>query len=265
MRPLHVILSGAREDRILYLSEGRGVEGSRPLVLCDGAPGSSAHAASCEFPEAGSKLYALSGSFDSPRSQSSLGIAQDDSRRSYGHYRRRKYSRKMIRALAFTILFVLCLCTSAVHPERTQADARPLVELNVDQAVPREVNDTVQQAVARDYSAAWQTLAVALADNNAAALNDNFVGFAQDKLTQRIKDQQQAGLRTRIVDRGHKVAAVFFSTEGATIELEDTVHLETQILDADTVLHSERAQLHYWVVMTGAEDRWKVRVMEDAE
>ncbi len=138
------------------------------------------------------------------------------------------------------------------------------MQLNVDHATPREVSDTVEQALVRDYSAAWQALAVALADNNAGALSDNFIGFAQDQLSQRIKDQQQAGLRTRIVDRGHNVEALFYSTEGAAIELRDTATLETQILDGETVIHSERAQVHYYVIMTGAEDRWKVRVMENA-
>lgn len=150
--------------------------------------------------------------------------------------------------------------------QHTQADSHPVVELSVDQAAPREVNETVQQAVVRDYSAAWQALAVALANNNPAALNDNFIGFAQDKLIRRIEDQRKAGIRTRIVDRGHKVAAIFFSTEGAAIELRDTATLETQIFDGDTVMiHSERAQLRYYVIMTGAEDRWKVRVMESGK
>jgi hypothetical protein len=167
------------------------------------------------------------------------------------------------RTLRFTIVAVLALCASVVLAQRPQ-DTKPTVQLNVDHATPREVSDTVQQALVRDYSAAWQALAVALADNNAGALNDNFIGFAQDQLTQRIKDQQQAGLKTRIVDRGHTVEAVFYSTEGAAIELRDTATLETQILEGDTVLHSERAQVHYYVIMTGAEDRWKIRVLENA-
>ena len=167
------------------------------------------------------------------------------------------------RAVRFTILLLL-VGSFAVLPPTTQGDSKPSVELNVEQAAPREVNETVAQAIARDYSGAWQALAAALADNNAAALNDNFVGFSQDKLVRRIQDQQKAGLRTRIVDRGHKVKAIFFSTEGATIEFEDTATLETQILDGGKVLQSERAQLHFWVIMTGAEDRWKVRVLESA-
>lgn len=169
------------------------------------------------------------------------------------------------RALAFTAGLGLAIFGTLAFLQRTQADARPAVELRVDRAAPREVNETVQQAVVRDYSAAWQALGAALANNNAAALNDNFIGFSQEKLSQRIKDQQQAGLKTRIVDRGHKVEAVFYSPEGAAIELRDTATLETRILEGDTVIYSERAQIHYYAIMTGAEDRWKVRVLESHE
>lgn len=166
------------------------------------------------------------------------------------------------RALAFTAGLGLAMSGTLAFLQRTQADTKPAVELRVDRAAPREVNETVQQAVVRDYSAAWKALGAALANNDAAALNDNFIGFAQDKLSQRIRDQQQAGLTTRIVDRGHKVEAVFYSPEGAAIELKDTATLETRILDGGTVIHSERAQIHYYAIMTGAEDRWKVRVLE---
>jgi hypothetical protein len=37
------------------------------------------------------------------------------------------------------------------------------------------------------------------------------------------------------------------------------------VLDGGTVIHSDQAQIHYYAVMTGAEDRWKVRVLESAE
>ena len=148
--------------------------------------------------------------------------------------------------------------------KRILADTKPAVQRNVDNAAPRQVDDSVQEAIVRDYRAAWQSLGSALDNNNAGVLKDDFIGFALDKLTQRVKDQQQAGLRTRIVDRGHKVDALFYSTDGSAIELRDTVILETQILDGDTVRHSDRAQIQYFAVMTGAEDRWKVRVLESA-
>lgn len=166
----------------------------------------------------------------------------------------------------FSLILLLLLAVASVAlVERMYADTKPAVELNVSQAVPREVDDVVEQAITRDYGAAWAALASALANNNTAPLNDNFVGFALGKLTQRVKDQQHAGLRTRMVDRGHKVDAVFYSPEGSAIELRDTATLDLEILDGDSVIHTEHAQLHYYAVMTGAEDRWKVRVLESAK
>jgi hypothetical protein len=82
---------------------------------------------------------------------------------------------------------------------------------------------------------------------------------------ERVKQQAQSGLKTRIVDHGHKVDAVFYSPDGSSIELKDTATLETQVLDGDTVIHSDQAQVHYYAIMTGAEDRWKVRVLETAQ
>lgn len=170
-----------------------------------------------------------------------------------------------VRVFAFVTALALIAVSVALLLETVQADARPSVQLSVDQATPREVDDTVQQAIARDYASAWKALGSALNNNNVAALNDNFIGFAQEKLAHRIQDQLQAGLKTRIVDRGHKVDAVFYSTDGAAIELRDTATLETQILEGNTVLHSDQAQVRFYVVMTGAEDRWKVRVLESQQ
>ena len=144
------------------------------------------------------------------------------------------------------------------------ANPKPKVDLEVDHAVPRDVDDAVRQAIIRDYSSAWQAIAGALVDNNISPLNDNFIGFALDKLTQRVTDQQHAGLKTRLTDRGHKVEAIFYSPDGSAIELKDTATIDTVVLDGNTVIHSDRAQIEYYVVMTGAEDRWKVRVLESA-
>jgi hypothetical protein len=80
-----------------------------------------------------------------------------------------------------------------------------------------------------------------------------------------VKDQKEHGLTTRIIDRGHKVDAIFYSPDGAAIELKDTASIETQLLDGGTVIHSDQAQIQYYVIMTGAEDRWKVRVFESTQ
>jgi hypothetical protein len=160
----------------------------------------------------------------------------------------------------------LSLAISGVVPllERIFADSKPSVQLNVKSAQPREVEEVTQNAIVRDYTLAWQAIGASLASNTVQPLNENFAGFALDKLTQRVKDQKQNGLTTRIVDHGHKVEAIFYSPDGAAIELKDTASIETQLLDGATVIHSDQAQIKYYAVMTGAEDRWKVRVLESA-
>jgi hypothetical protein len=145
------------------------------------------------------------------------------------------------------------------------ADTKPALQINFEAAQPREVEDSTQQAIVRDYSAAWKALKISLANNTTGSLADNFTGFALDRLSQRVKDQQQNGITTRLIDRGHKVEAVFYSPDGSSMELKDTATIETQVLDGSTILHSDRAQIHYYAVLTGAEDRWKVRVLESAE
>jgi len=142
------------------------------------------------------------------------------------------------------------------------AESKPAVHLNASKAAPRQLEDTTEQAIARDYGAAWQALERALENNITAPLNDNFTGFALEKLSQRVKDQKANGLSTRIIDHGHKVEAIFYSPDGSAIQLKDIATLETQVLDGGKVIHSEQAQIHYRAIMTSAEDRWKVRVLQ---
>ena len=165
----------------------------------------------------------------------------------------------------FTVLiFGIALAISGAVPlfMRALADTKPSVQLNSDNAQPRQLEESTQKAIVRDYSAAWQAINTALASNSAAPLNDNFVGFALDKLTQRVKDQQHQAIKTRIIDHGHKVDAIFYSRDGSSMQLRDTASIETQVLDGETVIHSDQVQVQYIAVMTGAEDRWKVRVLE---
>jgi hypothetical protein len=169
---------------------------------------------------------------------------------------------KLARMLILTVGVLLAISGTVPLLKHILADTKPTVQLEVKNAQPREVEDVTQNAIVRDYTLAWQAISTALANNTLQPLNDNFAGFALDKLTQRVKDQKQNGLTTRIVDRGHKVEAIFYSPDGAAIELKDTASIETQVLDGGTVIHSDQAQIQYYAVMTGAEDRWKVRVLE---
>jgi hypothetical protein len=146
--------------------------------------------------------------------------------------------------------------------ERMLAESKPAVHLNASKAAPRQLEDTTEQAIARDYGAAWLAIERALESNSTAPLNENFTGFALEKFSQRVKDQKENGLSTRIIDRGHNVDAIFYSPDGSAIQLKDTATLETQVLDNGKVIHSEQGQVHYWAIMTGAEDRWKVRILQ---
>jgi len=171
---------------------------------------------------------------------------------------------KLARVFVFAVAAALLGFGGIPFLHCIRADSKPAVQLNAEKAAPREVDDAVQQAIRRDYAAAWQALASAINSNDPGALNENFVGLALDKFTQRIRDQRAFGLKTRLLDRGHKVEAVFYSVDGSAIELKDTASIETQILEGDTVIHSDRAEIVYYTVMTGAEDHWKVRVLESA-
>ena len=171
---------------------------------------------------------------------------------------------KLARMLLLTLGVLLAFSGAVPLLKRMLADTKPSVQLEVKNAQPREVEDVTQNAIVRDYTLAWQAISTSLANNTLQPLNDNFAGFALDKFTQRVKDQKQNGLTTRIIDHGHKVDAIFYSQDGAAIELKDTASIETQVLDGGTVIHSDQAQIQYYAVMTGAEDRWKVRVLESA-
>jgi hypothetical protein len=172
---------------------------------------------------------------------------------------------KLVRILILTTGVLLAMSGAVPLLKRILADSKPAVQLNVKNAQPREVEEITENAVLRDYTLAWQAISTSLASNTLQPLNENFSGFALDKLTQRVKDQKEHGLTTRIIDRGHKVDAIFYSPDGAAIELKDTASIETQLLDNGSVIHSDQAQIQYYAIMTGAEDRWKVRVLESTQ
>lgn len=146
--------------------------------------------------------------------------------------------------------------------QQTYAATQPAVSLNVQNAGPRQVEDTTERAVARDYGAAWQAMAAALKQNRTDVLDASFIGNANEKLVATIEDQRKNGLHQEIVDRGHTVEAVFYSPEGSAMELHDTVQVQLQLMDGGKVIHSEDATVRYVVLLTAAENSWKVRVLE---
>jgi hypothetical protein len=142
------------------------------------------------------------------------------------------------------------------------AASEPSIAINVEHAGPREIEETTQRALARDYATAWQAMTEALDQNRADLLGASFIGTADDKLTATIQEQVKAGLHQHITDQGHTVDAIFYSPEGSAIELHDTAHLQIDVMDGGKVVHSENATVHYVALLTAAENSWKVRVLE---
>ena len=167
----------------------------------------------------------------------------------------------------FGAIFSLALALLCHVPGRDSltvlAANEPAVTLDIQNVTPRQVEDATEKAVARDYAAAWQSMAEALDQNRPDLLSGNFIGTAGDKLTETIKQQEKAGLHRRYVDRGHKVQAMFYSSEGSAMELHDTAQLQIQLLDGDRVIASQDVTARYVVLMTAAENSWKVRILQE--
>lgn len=140
----------------------------------------------------------------------------------------------------------------------------PRVQFDTSHIGPRQMEDVTSRHIPRDWGRAWQTLAVAFAQNRPGLLGQYFTGFAQQRLAAAIAAQQKSGVRTRYIDHGHKLAAYFYSPDGGAIELHDTTDLEIQVLDGKELVHSERVTLHYIGLMTPAADHWEVRLLEAA-
>jgi hypothetical protein len=167
-----------------------------------------------------------------------------------------------VKQLAPYLIVAVVIVTCAFWIATVQASELPRVDLNVDTAGPRQVEDTTEKAVARDYAQAWSSMMTALSENRSDVLDADFVGVALDNLRARVNQQQQSGLHTRYVDRGHKLQAIFYSPDGSAIQLRDTAQFDVQFLDGDKVVRQEQRTENYTVVMTAAENRWKVRVLQ---
>ena len=127
---------------------------------------------------------------------------------------------------------------------------------------PRPLAEQTAQAVIRDYLESWQSLSAAFNENRADLLDADFVGDARDKLAQAIRDQSQMAVSTRYQDRAHDVQIVFYSPEGLSIELSDTVDYDVQLMDHDKPLGTQHVHARYLVVLTPSELRWRVRILQ---
>jgi hypothetical protein len=167
---------------------------------------------------------------------------------------------RLILTAAFLVWAANVLAEKNLDP--VLAAGGPAVALNVENATPRKVEDTTRMAMARDYSAAWATMAEALEQNRPELLGANFIGDAKATLTDTIDAQRRSNLHQHFIDKGHNVEVVFYSPEGSAIELHDTAQLELQLLDGSKLVHSEDTTVHYVVLLTAAENSWNVRLLQ---
>ena len=143
------------------------------------------------------------------------------------------------------------------------AQSLPQVHLDAEGLAPRPIEQLTGTAIARDYALAWRDMTSALESNQSGPLGEEFVGFAKDHLAQRIAQQRSTGLHVHIVDHGHRLKAVFYSSDGSAMQLFDQAELEVQIFDGNKLLDTENVPHEYVVLMTPGADRWYVRDLEE--
>jgi hypothetical protein len=163
----------------------------------------------------------------------------------------------LMKVLAKTSSFLLAVCLVAA------AQSSPEVHLNADGLAPRPIEELTGTTIVHHYAQAWSHMAEALESSRADRIGDEFVGQAKDRLKQRIVEQAKTGVHVRIVDHGHQLKAIFYSTDGSAMQLVDQAQLEIQTFDGNKLLDTENAPRKYIVLMTPGADRWYVRDLEE--
>jgi hypothetical protein len=154
------------------------------------------------------------------------------------------------------------MCASIILASGAVA-AQPAVTVDTSQLKgPRALEDQTKAAAIRDYLESWQAMNEAFQQDQQTLLDEDFIGTARDKLADAIDGQTKAGIRTRYQDRSHHIQFLFYSPEGLSIELIDDAEYDLQVLDHDKPVSTVPVSARYIVVLTPAEVRWKVRVMQ---
>ena len=129
---------------------------------------------------------------------------------------------------------------------------------------PRSLQEQTGAAAIRDYLQSWQAFRAAFEQNRTDLLDPDFVGSAKDALTATIQQQTALGMSTRYRDRAHDIQIVFYSPDGLSIELTDKVDYDLQVLDQGRVKTTQQVSARYFIVLTPAEVRWRVRIFQGA-
>lgn len=164
------------------------------------------------------------------------------------------------------LLVIGCaLAATLATPLTGLADDQPSIHVEPPQLQgSRPVEKQTEAAVIRDYLQSWKSLQTALDQNQAAVLDAYFVGTAREKLANTIDEQAKLGIHVHYQERTHNLQIVFYSPDGLSIQLVDTVEYEEQVLAKDKVLATKPIRERYLVVMTPSEVRWRVRIFQAA-
>lgn len=159
---------------------------------------------------------------------------------------------------------LLMMSCALAMPLAALADPTPSVRIEPPQLQgSRPLEKQTEQAVIRDYLESWKGFQAALDQNQPGLLDEDFIGTAHDKLAATIADQSKLGIHTRYQDRSHDLQIVFYSPEGLSIQLVDTVEYEQQVFDHDKLLATTPVRIRYVVILSPTEVRWKVRVFQE--
>ena len=127
---------------------------------------------------------------------------------------------------------------------------------------PRPLAAQTASAVVRDYLQAWESLSSAMEQNRPDLLDQNFVGLAKEKLVAAVDDQARLGVRAQYRERSHDIRITFYSPDGLSIQLVDTIEYDEQLLDHEKVITVQPVHARYVAVLTPTEVQWKVRVLQ---
>jgi hypothetical protein len=163
-------------------------------------------------------------------------------------------------ALCLIILLASAWIPLMIHARTSNPGA--LQSFDAASAAPRAMEDTTAVAIQRDYAHAWRSLVSALEANRADLLDENFTGGARQQWQDAIHAQQRNGLSRRIIDHGHQMRVTFYSPDGSAVEAVDAADLEIEYREGDKLLSSERIQARYLVLLTPAENSWKLRILQ---
>jgi hypothetical protein len=144
----------------------------------------------------------------------------------------------------------------------TFAADKPPVHVDVSKVGPRQLEQQTQASVVRDYLDAWKTLRRALEENRTDLLDTAFVGTAKEKFADTIQQQRETGVKGVYLDASHNLEFGFYSPEGMSIQVIDTVEYDVEVTDQGHSQGTQHVRTRYVAVLTPTEVRWKVRILQ---